>query len=133
MNYKNSISFGLTIAIPLLYIMNIFFAYFYKNSYIGPSFLITLGIVFSFVGLFFWYVSFVNLRKSFGVLPQKQKRVKDGLYKYFKHPMYIGIWLTFFGLTLASQSFPSFLYLLIIITPLLIVRAKIEEKELIKQ
>jgi protein-S-isoprenylcysteine O-methyltransferase Ste14 len=127
------LSFCLTIAIPLLYLLNIFLAYFAKNSYTGPMFLILLGILFSFVGLTFWFSSFITLRKKFQVLPTKQKAIKKGLYRYFKHPMYIGIWLTFLGLSLANQSLLSLLFLLIIMTPILIIRAKLEEKKLIKK
>jgi protein-S-isoprenylcysteine O-methyltransferase Ste14 len=133
MNWKLLLSFVLTIIIPLLYVMNIFLAYFIKNTYVGHAYLILLGILFSFVGLLFWFISFINLRKNFEVLPKRQKPITKGLYRYFKHPMYIGIWLTFLGLSLANQSLPSLLFLFIILTPILIVRARIEEKKLIKQ
>jgi protein-S-isoprenylcysteine O-methyltransferase Ste14 len=127
------LSFILTVTIPLLYLLNIFLAYFIKNSYSGPLFLKLAGLIFAFIGLFFWFYSFFSLRRVFAVLPKKQKAVKSGLYRYFKHPMYIGIWLTFFGLSLANQSLPSLMFLLIILSPILFVRARLEEKELIKR
>ena len=130
MNLKLIGSFYLTIFIPILYLVNIFLAYFFKNAYSGPTFLIVFGILFAFFGLFFWIASLINLRKVFGVLPQKQKRIRSGLYQHFNHPMYIGIWFTFLGLSLANQSYQSILFLILIITPLLAIRAKIEEKKL---
>jgi protein-S-isoprenylcysteine O-methyltransferase Ste14 len=126
-------SFILTITIPLLYIINISLAYFLKNTYSGPLLLSIIGLLAAFVGLFFWLYSFYSLRKVFAVLPKKQKPIKSGLYRYFKHPMYIGIWLTFLGLSLANQSLPSFIFLIVVMTPILSIRAYFEEKILIKR
>src|SRR4030067_2241341 len=126
MNWKLSLSFALTIIIPILYFINIFLAYFIRNTYDGPVFLVLLGIPVAFFGLIFWATSFINIRKVFGVLPQEQKRIKTGLYRYFRHPMYWGIWFTFLGLSLANESYPSLLFLFIVITPTLIIRALIE-------
>ncbi|OGH07219.1 MAG: hypothetical protein A2W22_06195 [Candidatus Levybacteria bacterium RBG_16_35_11] len=130
MNWKLSLSFALTIIIPILYFINIFLAYFIRNTYDGPVFLVLLGIPVAFFGLIFWATSFINIRKVFGVLPQEQKRIKTGLYRYFRHPMYWGIWFTFLGLSLANESYPSLLFLFIVITPTLIIRALIEERKL---
>jgi protein-S-isoprenylcysteine O-methyltransferase Ste14 len=130
MNWKTIFSFILTVIIPLLYLFNIFLAYSVRNTYQGPLFLIILGILFAFYGLTFWIASFIKLRKVFGVLPQEQKRVKTGIYKYFHHPMYIGIWFTFLGLALANESYPALLFLLIVMTPILVIRARLEEKKL---
>ncbi|OGH10278.1 MAG: hypothetical protein A2152_01725 [Candidatus Levybacteria bacterium RBG_16_35_6] len=130
MNWKLSVSFALTIIIPILYFVNIFIAYFVRNTYNGPAFLVLLGIPIAFFGLVFWTTSLINIRKVFGVLPQEQKRIRTGLYRYFKHPMYLGIWFTFLGLSLANQSWPSFLFLFVIMTPILVIRAIIESKKL---
>ncbi len=129
-NLKLIFSFCLTIFIPLLYLLNIYLAYYYPNTIKLPFLLILLGIIFFTIGLTFWIISFYNLRKVFGVLPQKQKKIKTGLYKYFKHPMYIGIFLTFLGLSLANSSKPGLLFLFFIILPVLILRIKFEEKNL---
>lgn len=125
------ISFYLTILIPILYLVNIYLAYFYSNTIELSPVLILTGIISFTVGLIFWIISFYNLRKVFGVLPQKQKKIKVGLYKYFKHPMYIGIFLTFLGLSLANASKPGLLFLFFVILPVLILRIIFEEKKLI--
>ncbi len=130
-NWKLIFSFYLTILIPILYLFNIYFAYFYSNTISLSPVLILTGIFFFTIGLAFWIISFYNLRRFFGVLPQKQKRIKVGLYKYFKHPMYIGIFLTFLGLSLANTSEYGLLFLFFVTLPVLILRIIFEEKKLI--
>ena len=119
------------ILIPSFYLINIFIAF--NNSYsFKPTFsLIILGLLIGFLGLILWVLSYKDLGKSFGVLPQKQKRVKKGVYKYFNHPMYMAIWLTFLGLSLANASWESLVFLNVVITPLLFIRAYFEERKLI--
>lgn len=120
-----------TVFIPSLYLINIFIAF--NNAYsFKPAFsLVLLGVILAFLGLILWVVSHINLGKSFGVLPQKQKKVKKGVYKYFGHPMYIAIWLTFLGLSLANASWEALVFLNVVITPLLFIRAYFEDKKLI--
>jgi protein-S-isoprenylcysteine O-methyltransferase Ste14 len=72
----------------------------------------------------------MNLGMSFGVLPKKQKRIKTGFYKYLRHPMYVGIWSTFLGLSLANASWQGLVFLNILMTPLLFIRAIFEDKKL---
>nr|MBI5455466.1 DUF1295 domain-containing protein [Candidatus Levybacteria bacterium] len=119
-----------TIFVPLLYLENILIAFSNPNSFnITPS-LIILGLILALLGLILWVLSYINLGRSFGVLPQKQKRVKKGVYKYLNHPMYIGIWLTFLGLSLANASWQALVFLNLVTTPLLFIRATLEEKQL---
>lgn len=127
---KQVLSFYGTILIPFLYLINIAVAYFYPNT-INLSFVfILIGIPISIVGIIIWILSYFHLGKSFGVLPQKQKRVTKGLYRYVKHPMYIGIFLTFLGLSLVKLSALGLIFLFLIITPILILRAKFEDEKL---
>lgn len=120
-----------TVLIPLLYLTNIFIAFKNPNSFEASFSLIILGLILTFLGLILWVLSYINLGKSFGVLPQKQKRIKIGVYKYFNHPMYVGIWLSFLGLSLANASWQSLIFLNVVIIPLLFIRAIFEEKELV--
>jgi len=114
-----------------MYLYNIYLAYtFPKTLYI--SWLVQLlGFFLAIAGLVFWVVSYINLGWSFGVLPQKQKRVTKGLYRYFKHPMYMGIFLTFLGLSLANMSFIGLLFTVLVISPILLTRAYFEQKKLL--
>lgn len=123
-------SFYITFAIPLLYLINIYLAYSYPKTIPGSIFTLIAGIVIAILGLSIWIMSYLYLGKSFGVLPQKQKRIATGIYRYINHPMYLGIWLTFLGLSLANTSRVGIIFLCLVITPLLALRVKLEEKRL---
>lgn len=122
--------FYITLLIPTLYLINLALAYFTPNTMPLPYWVVLIGLLIASAGIVFWSVSFFNLRKSFGVLPLKQKRVKTGLYKYLRHPMYIGIYLTFFGLSVAKESWQGLVFLNLVILPILLIRVVLEEKEL---
>lgn len=124
-------SFLGTVLIPLLYIINIKIAYETPNSFSAPVSIQILGLLIGLIGLIFWVISYINLGSHFGVLPQKQKRVKKGLYKYFSHPMYMGIYATFLGISIANKSWQGLIFLNIVIVPLLFFRAYFEEKKLV--
>lgn len=129
-DWKKVFSLYATIGIPLLYLYNIYLAYAYPQTFFSSVAIRLLGIVLTVIGLGVWIISYVNLGWSFGVLPQKQKRISKGLYRYFNHPMYAGIYCTFLGLSLANTSLPGLLFLTLIIVPLLTLRATLEEKKL---
>lgn len=127
--FKRGLQLALTVGIPLLYILNLLVAA--ESLYIDYSPLSILGTVIATTGVITWSISMVNLGSSFGVLPKKQKRVVRGLYRYFKHPMYIGISATIIGLSLANYSFEGLAFYCLITLPVLVIRADLEEKNLI--
>lgn len=127
--FKRGAQLALTVGIPLLYILNLLIAA--DNLRIDYSPLSALGTIIATTGVIIWILSMVNLGSSFGVLPKKQKRVVRGLYKYFKHPMYIGISATIIGLSLVNYSFEGLAFYCLITLPVLVVRADLEEKNLI--
>ena len=129
--WKLVFEFILTVLIPLLYLINIQIIALNPNSVNFPSIIRMLGIVITILGLIVWIMSFINLGKYFGVLPKKQKRLKTGLYKYLSHPMYVGIWCAFLGLSMANASWQGLIFLNIFMTPLLFIRALFEDKNLI--
>lgn len=129
-NWKLVFSFYGTILIPLLYLINILIAFKNPKTFSAPFSLVIMGILIAILGITMWIISYINLGKSFGVLPKKQKKVKTGLYKYFKHPMYIAIFLCFLGISLANASWQGLVFLNLVITPLLFIRAILEEKKL---
>ena len=124
------LQFIATAFIPLLYLYNILIIVLTPNTALLPVILKLIGILVAIFGLFFWLTSMVNLRHAFGVLPQKQKRIKTGLYRYFSHPMYIGIWGCFLGLSLANASWQGLVFLNLILTPVLFIRSYFEDKKL---
>jgi len=130
-NWRLILEFYAIAAIPLLYLTNIYLAYSFPKTI--PSSIITtiIGTVTAIIGLSVWITSYLHLGKSFGILPQNQKRISKGIYKYISHPMYLGIWLTFLGLSLAQASKAGIIFLCLVITPLFALRIKLEEKKLI--
>jgi protein-S-isoprenylcysteine O-methyltransferase Ste14 len=128
---KNIASFYMTVAIPLFYFFCLYSIVRFPNTIYLPIALVLVGVFISFAGLALWVISLIQLGDSFGVLPLKQLRITKGLYKYLKHPMYVGIVMTFLGLGVANRSMQGLLVTLIFLIPLLTIRAKIEESKLI--
>lgn len=126
------LEFYLTITIPLIYLLGLIIIS--PSIFAVPYTLYSLiGLIFTILGLVLWIWSYLSLGLSLTVLPKAQKLVTTGPYKYFSHPIYLAIILTFFGLSLASGSVPGLLYTIVIIIPLNIIRAKKEEKTLLKK
>lgn len=119
-----------TVFIPLLYLLNALISFQYKHTFSAPMNVSILGIILAFIGIFLWIITMIQLKKGFGVLPQKQKRIKTGLYKYFNHPMYVGIYYTFLGISLGNQSWQGLFFLNVILLPVLVMRAIFEDKYL---
>ena len=129
MKWNYILEFYGTIGIPLLYLTILSMAA-SGGDLNAPVVFQLFGIACLFIGLIFWVISYFQLGTNFGVLPRKQKRVTAGLYSRYHHPMYIGITLTFFGLSLANQSIKGLLGVTILLIPVLYIRAKYEEKRL---
>jgi protein-S-isoprenylcysteine O-methyltransferase Ste14 len=66
-------------------------------------------------------------------MPGADHLVIRGVYKYLRHPIYIGIIFTILGLTVASGSVFGLIFLFVIVIPLNILRAYFEEKALLKK
>ena len=81
-------------------------------------------------GLALWIIGMANLGKGLKVLPGADSIVARGIYRFIRHPIYLGIILTHFGLFFACGSTFGMIYLFIITIPLNIIRAKLEEKAL---
>ncbi|MBI5465139.1 isoprenylcysteine carboxylmethyltransferase family protein [Candidatus Gottesmanbacteria bacterium] len=124
---KNAI---LTILIPFLYLLAILIISTTATILgFGMIFLSILGVVLAFIGLFLWVLGFLNLgRQAFSVLPKAKILKTGGIYKYFRHPIYLGITLTCLGLSLSLGSKAGLFYTILIIIPLNIIRARKEEK-----
>ena len=125
------LEFYLTLTVPLVYLFGlILIAYSPDNPMIYQT---ISGLILSFLGLVLWIGSYLSLRFSLTVLPKAQKLVTTGPYRYFSHPMYLGIAFVFLGLSLATNSIPGFFYTILIVILLNIFRAKKEEETLLKK
>jgi len=127
-------SFLLNILVPSLYALPLIFAYLGpKNFGFGYEGLVYLGLGIGLLGLTIWILAMLTLGSSLAVLPGTDRLVTRGIYRYFRHPIYIGIILTLSGLFLACGSSICLVYVITIVVPLNIFRARAEEKFLQEQ
>lgn len=121
----------LNVLLPSLYVVPLAVAYFSpKNFGFGIPQLAGVGLGVGLAGVVLWIGSMINLGPSLRVLPGADRLVARGFYKRLRHPMYLGISLTLFGLLLASGSILGMAYLFAVVLPLNIVRARLEERAL---
>lgn len=130
---KKILQFYATIGIPFLYLFILLVINSTSHTLSSNMILTLVGLVFSLTGLVLWILSYKHLGTSFGVLPKHQKKVTRGVYKYLSHPMYIGIGLTFIGLSLSLRSYPGLVITVFILVPLLVIRAFFENRKLISK
>ncbi len=126
---KNLIELMGVVGVPCIYFMNLYLIAYY-SGFEERVWVMGVGLAISIIGIGIWIISYISLGKSFGVLPIRQKRVVEGIYKYIKHPMYLGIMMTFVGLALANGSRLGLEFSLFVLLPILIIRVYWEEKEL---
>lgn len=75
---------------------------------------ILLGLSLAYIGAVLWIGGMISLGKSFGVLPQVRRRVTGGFYKLLKHPIYLGIFFCYLGLSLTQKSVPGLGYTFVV-------------------
>lgn len=95
------------------------------------------------LGLFMFIASFVirnQCSKTLGEfrtihieIREKHSLIKQGPYRYVRHPWYSAIMLEVLSLPLIPNAYYTFLVALLIYIPLLLVRVRIEEKALIEK
>lgn len=124
----NSIFF---ITVALAFFSNILILY--LSPYFigfGNYYIAFIGLGLFVIGFIFWLGGMLSLGKNFRLFPEPRKLVTKGLYKITKHPIYVGITLTFSGLAIAKGAILALFFTLMVTTPLNIYRAKKEEREL---
>ena len=133
-NLNSNQRFLLNILIPLLYLLPLLFAYLGpKNFGFGYDELVYTGLAIGAVGVALWILSMFPLGPSLAVLPGTDRLVTRGMYRYMRHPIYVGIVLTLSGLFLACGSKICLVYVFTVVIPLNIFRARAEEKVLREQ
>lgn len=124
----------LNILLPSMYFVPVAAAFFLPQNFgFGYSFMVPVALAIGLAGLSLWIIAMVNLGKSLAVMPGADRLVSRGVYKYLRHPIYIGIIFTILGLMVASGSVFGLWFLVVIVIPLNIVRAYFEEKALLKK
>ena len=121
--------FFLDISIPSLYLLPLLFVFFLpKNFGFGNEDLVPYSLAVGISGLTLWITGMAYLGKALRVLPGADVIVARGVYRFIRHPIYVGIVFTHFGLFFACGSIFGMIYLFVIIIPLNIIRAQLEEK-----
>ena len=121
-----------TIAVPSLYLLALVLAWWAPKDFgFGQRALVWLGLGAGLGGIGLWVLAMLHLGKSLAVLPGGDRLVTHGVYKFLRHPIYLGIDLTFLGLFLAIGSTAGMAYLALVVLPLNFVRARLEEKALL--
>jgi protein-S-isoprenylcysteine O-methyltransferase Ste14 len=100
----------------------------------GSQLIHYIGLTLIILGLIIRWMAILTLKKYFTVnvaISQGQKIIIFGLYRYIRHPAYLGSLLSFFGLGLAFSNWLSVLMIILPVTAVFFKRIKIEEKVLI--
>jgi protein-S-isoprenylcysteine O-methyltransferase Ste14 len=85
------------------------------------------------LGGIIWLAAIFSLGKEYQLYRLPRKLITSGIYSKFRHPIYIGVEILFLGLAVFCSSFIGFVYVLIVLLPFQIARARWEEKLLIKK
>ena len=84
--------------------------------------LLTMGLIVMVIGL-------ASLGRSFGIMPRARGLVQHGLYKWIRHPIYLGEFLAFGGLLVLAAS-PLTIAVYVVFVALQLYRLVIEEQTL---
>lgn len=123
------IKIAYTITIPLLYLVILGIIIFSQTPLgFGSLLIVILGLIIAISGLHMWIFSFIALNKSLSVYPEARTLVTTGLYHWCKHPFYLGINLSFLGLSISKGSWYGMFLTLFLIVPLHVFRAYTEDQ-----
>ena len=124
--------FLLNLLVPFLYLLPLLIVFFLpKNFGFGYERLVPFSLAIGMFGLAIWIAGMVCLGKALKVLPEANSIVGKGVYRFIRHPIYVGIVFTHFGLFFACGSIFGIIYTFILIIPLNVIRAQLEEKAML--
>lgn len=123
-----------TVLVPSLYLLALALAWFSPKHFgFGIRPLVYAGLTIGLSGVVLWTVAMIHLGKSLAVLPGGERLVTRGVYRYLRHPVYLGIDMTLFGLFLTVGSTVGMIYFFVVVVPLNLIRSRLEEKALLKK
>ena len=126
--------FALNVLVPLLYLFPLIVAYFSPKAFgFGYPQMVIVALGVGAVGCGIWILGMFYLGKSLAVLPGTESLKTGGIYKYLRHPIYVGINLTLFGLLAACGSVFGMVYWAVVVLPLNWFRSREEEKALLEK
>jgi protein-S-isoprenylcysteine O-methyltransferase Ste14 len=103
------------------------------NMFGGAAWLKLAAVIVILIGLAIRWTAILTLGKSFSAnvaIKDSQKIYKDGLYRYLRHPSYLGLWLVFLATGLHARNWISFALAIVPPTAVLLYRIQIEEAAL---
>jgi len=90
-----------------------------------------IGLGFICLGLLIRWLAIVKLKKSFTVnvsIPDAQRIIQTGIYKYIRHPAYLGSLFSFLGLGFVFNNWITFIVIFIPIFFSFLYRIYVEEE-----
>lgn len=133
-NGENDLPLNLiTLAYILMLLSGILEFYLFKNT-INKSFTIS-GLFILSISLFLRWSSIIELGHDWSILTYAMpENIHRGfIYKFFRHPYYLGVILETIAFPMILNSLIAFLFSIIFIMPLEIIRGKQEENNLINE
>ena len=103
------------------------------NMFGGANALKTAGVIVMVIALIIRWSAIFTLGKSFSsnvAIQDSQQIVRAGLYRFVRHPSYLGLLLAFLAVGLHSRNWISFVIVLVAPTVALLYRIHVEEAAL---
>ncbi len=100
----------------------------------GSAILPIAGITLIVCGLFVRWFAILSLKHQFTVdvsIRKDHRMIKEGIYRFVRHPAYAGSLLSFFGLGLCFSNYLSMVIISVPICAAFLHRVRIEEEALI--
>lgn len=97
---------------PLAFICSMGGTYYFLAVRLGPgSHLVpeSVGAALQLLGIFWQLFAKASLRRSFGILPANRGVVSRGAYRFVRHPMYLGYFITDIGFLLVNFGLQNLL------------------------
>ena len=104
-----------------------------RNMFGGAHTLKTAGVIVMLAGLAVRWTAIFTLGKSFSsnvAIQDAQQITRTGLYRFVRHPSYLGLLLVFFAVGLHSRNWISLAVVLLPTTAALLYRIHVEEAAL---
>jgi protein-S-isoprenylcysteine O-methyltransferase Ste14 len=100
----------------------------------GDSLLFPLiGVLLMICGIILRWTAIITLKRQFTVdvaITSGHRLVREGIYRYLRHPAYAGSLLSFFGLGLSFGNYISIIVIVVPICSVFLYRIHVEERAL---
>jgi protein-S-isoprenylcysteine O-methyltransferase Ste14 len=104
-----------------------------RNMFGGAHWLGTVGVIIMLAGLAVRWTAIVSLGKAFSsnvAIQDSQKIKKNGLYRFIRHPSYLGLLLVFLAIGVHSRNWIAFAVAFLPTTAAMLYRIHVEENAL---